>query len=157
MDRINKIFKNNKYREYLNKNNICERDRIFCKHNMEHFLDVARIAYIKVLEEKIEVSKEIIYAIALLHDIGRFVEYEGGEKHNKESYKLSLPILKECGFNKEEIEIILSAILNHRNKDSKGLDRIIYLADKESRACFLCKGEKFCKWEKSKKNLDIII
>ena len=55
---------------------------------------------------KYECTKEIIYAIGLLHDIGRWVEYEGGEKHNKASYKMSLDILKECDFNKEEIEII---------------------------------------------------
>lgn len=103
------------------------------------------------------ISKEIIYAIGLLHDIGRWVEYEGGEKHNKASYKLSLDILKECDFNKEEIEIILSGILNHRNSEAEGLDKIIYLADKKSRSCFLCNAEKLCKWSKEKKNLDIII
>lgn len=110
-----------------------------------------------VLEENMNVPKEIIYAIGLLHDIGRWVEYEGGEKHNKASYKLSLDILKECDFNKEEIEIILSGILNHRNSEAKGLDKIIYLADKKSRSCFLCNAEKLCKWGKEKKNLDIII
>ena len=50
---------------------------------------------------------------------------------------MSLDILKECDFNKEEIEIILSGILNHRNSEAKGLDKIIYLADKKSRSCFL--------------------
>ncbi|WP_415298355.1 HD domain-containing protein [Clostridium perfringens] len=157
MERINKILNNSKYKDYLNKNSFCEKDRIFCKHNLEHFLDVSRIAYIMVLEENMNVTKEIIYAIGLLHDIGRWVEYEGGEKHNKASYKLSLDILKECDFNKEEIEIILSGILNHRNSEAEGLDKIIYLADKKSRSCFLCNAEKLCKWSNEKKNLDIII
>lgn len=157
MERVNKILKNSKYREYLNKNSLFEEDRIFCKHNLEHFLDVSRIAYIMALEENIDISKEIIYAIGLLHDIGRWVEYEGGEEHNKASYNLSLKILRECDFKESEIDIILSGILNHRNSESKGLDKIIYLADKKSRSCFLCKSEKLCKWDKSKKNLDIII
>lgn len=157
MEKVNKILNNSKYKEYLNKNSFYEKDRIFCKHNLEHSLDVSRIAYIMVLEKKLEVSKEIIYAIGLLHDIGRWVEYEGGEKHNKASYKLSLDILKECDFDENEIEIILSGILNHRNKEALGLDEIIYLADKKSRSCFLCKAEKLCKWDKEKKNLDIFV
>lgn len=157
MERVNKIFNNDKYKAYLNKNSFYEKDRIFCKHNLEHFLDVSRIAYIMALEENIDVSKEIIYAIGLLHDIGRWVEYEGGEKHNEASYKLSLYILKECDFNENEIKIILSGILNHRNKEAKGLDKIIYLADKRSRSCFLCKAEKLCKWDKEKKNLNIFV
>ena len=151
MERINKILNNSKYKDYLNRNSFCEKDRVFCKHNLEHFLDVSRIAYIMVLEENMNVPKEIIYAI------GRWVEYEGGEKHNKASYKMSLDILKECDFNKEEIDIILSGILNHRNSEAEGLDKIIYLADKKSRSCFLCNAEKLCKWSKEKKNLDIII
>lgn len=157
MERVNKILNNSKYKEYLSKNSLCEKDRVFCKHNLEHFLDVSRIAYIMVLEENMNVSKEIIYSIGLLHDIGRWVEYEGGEKHNRASYELSLDILEECDFNKEEIDTILSGILNHRNKDSQGLNKIIYLADKKSRICFSCKAEKLCKWEKSKKNLDIFV
>ena len=40
---------------------------------------------------------------------------------------------------------------------AEGLDKIIYLADKKSRSCFLCNAEKLCKWSKEKKNLDIII
>lgn len=96
------------------------------------------------------VSKEIIYAIGLLHDIGRWVEYEGGEKHNKASYKLSLDILKECDFNKEEIEIILSGILNHRNSEAEGLDKIIYLADKNQEAVFYVMLKNFVSGAKKK-------
>ena len=88
MERINKILNNSKYKDYLNRNSFCEKDRVFCKHNLEHFLDVSRIAYIMVLEGNMNISKEIIYAIGLLHDIGRWVEYEGGEKHNKASFFL---------------------------------------------------------------------
>lgn len=157
MKRVNCILNNHKYKDYINKNSICEEERIFCKHNLEHFLDVSRIAYIMALEEGVDASKEIIYAIGLLHDIGRWVEYQGGESHEKASFRLSEEILDECGFNNEEKEIILQGILNHRNKEATGLNKIIYLADKRSRACFLCKAESLCKWSKEKKNLNIII
>lgn len=157
MERVNNILNNSKYKEYLNKNTYCEKDRIFCKHNLEHFLDVARIARIMVLEENLNISKEIIYSTALLHDIGRWIEYEGGESHEKASYKLSGEILNQCGFNDKEKEIILDGILNHRNNNSEGFNKVMYLADKKSRACFLCNAEKLCKWSKEKKNLDIII
>ena len=74
MDKINEIFLNDKYVKLLNELNELEENRVFCKHGIEHFLDVARIAYIKVLENKLSYSKEVIYAIALLHDIGRVLE-----------------------------------------------------------------------------------
>ncbi|WP_300350430.1 HD domain-containing protein [Clostridium sp.] len=157
MERVNKIFNNSKYKYYLSKNNYCERERIFCKHNLEHFLDVARIAYIMSLEENLNIPKEIIYATSLLHDIGRWVEYEEGESHEKASYRLSKEILDECGFNYKEKEFILGGISNHRNKNSSGFNKIMYLADKKSRACFLCEAEKLCKWSKEKKNLEIMI
>ena len=58
-----------------------EKDRIYCRHGMEHFLDTARIAYIRSLEETIPVSKDHIYAAALLHDIGKWQQYEDGTPH----------------------------------------------------------------------------
>ena len=30
-----------------------EKDRIYCRHGMEHFLDTARIAYIRSLEDRL--------------------------------------------------------------------------------------------------------
>ena len=89
MKRVNKILENSTYQEYIRKNKAAEVDRIFCCHNMEHFLDVARIAQIINLEEKLELSKELIYATALLHDIGRHVQYEDGTPHEVASAKLA--------------------------------------------------------------------
>ena len=54
-----------------------------------------------VLEQKINLSKEVIYAVGFLHDIGRCLEYKDGVKHIK-LHRLSIDILKECDFNKEE-------------------------------------------------------
>ena len=50
MERINRILINDLYREYLQKNNEAETGRPFCRHDLGHFLDVARIAMILDLE-----------------------------------------------------------------------------------------------------------
>ena len=43
MKKVNEILKNSKYKEYLTKLEVLEKDRKFCKHGMNHFMDVARI------------------------------------------------------------------------------------------------------------------
>lgn len=60
-----------------------EKDRRFCCHQMEHLLDVARIAYIRNLEAGLGFSKKMIYAAAILHDIGKARQYEEGIPHVK--------------------------------------------------------------------------
>lgn len=159
MKRVNKILENSTYQEYIRKNKAAEVDRIFCCHNMEHFLDVARIAQMMNLEEGLGLSKELIYATALLHDIGRHVQYADGTPHEVASVKLAEDILEECGFGKKAKAEILRAILEHRNKKiakEKSLAGVIYRADKASRACFACDAEELCNWKKAKKNLKIV-
>ena len=158
MKRVNKILENRTYKEYIRKNKAAEVDRIFCCHNMEHFLDVARIAQMMNLEEKLGLSKELIYATALLHDIGRHVQYEDGTPHEVASAKLAENILEECGFGKKSQTEILRAISEHRNKKvakEASLAGVIYRADKASRACYVCEAESLCNWKKTKKNLKI--
>ena len=60
-----------------------EKNRIFCRHGMDHLMDVARIAYIENLEKNCGISKEIIYGAALLHDIGRYLQYTEGIPHER--------------------------------------------------------------------------
>lgn len=158
MERANSILENKRYREYLQKNQAAEEGRIFCCHNMEHFLDVARIACILNLEEELQISKELIYATALLHDIGRHVQYADGTPHEKASAKLAEAILVECGFDEAEQKDILRAIRKHRDSKmvtEKSLAGIIYRADKASRSCFACKAEALCDWKADKKNLKL--
>ena len=95
MDRVNKILNNEKYKDYLKKNNFYEKNREFCKHDMEHFLAVARISYILCLEKGLNVNKDIIYAVGLLHDIGRWLQYEKNIQHKISSVNISEEILKE--------------------------------------------------------------
>ena len=155
MENIDKILNNKLYKESLEKLKLHEKDREFCNHTIEHFIDVARIAYIMVLEENIEISKEVIYAIGLLHDIGRVKQYEDGTNHDLASVEMSKEILSETKFDKEEVNIILNGIANHRSKSDNKLEEIIYRADKLSRQCFNCKAGKECYWSKEKKNFKV--
>lgn len=138
-----------------------ERTRLFCSHQISHFLDVARIAYIMNLEEKLGISRDLIYAAALLHDIGKVQQYESGIPHEIAGRKLASQILadmpEEIAFTKEEKLQILAAILGHRNlKDNAGpLETLLYKGDKMSRACFACQAEAECNWSDEKKNMEI--
>lgn len=146
MKRINQILKNEEYIKYLKKNKEAENDRIYCHHDIEHFLDVARIAYIISLEEKLNLDKEILYAMGLLHDIGRWMEYESGMDHALASKKLAEEILRDCEFRESEIQKILTAIESHRNiKNTSVLGDLLYRADKLSRNCLHCSAIGTCK------------
>lgn len=158
MDRINKILNNEKYRHYVQLNEKEEKTRKFCRHDMAHFLDVARIAFIFNLEKGLGLEKEIVYAAALLHDIGKHLQYTDGIAHEEASAWLAPPVLAECEYNKSEILLITEAILKHRDKTAAGeanLAGILYCADKASRPCFSCSAEKECNWETDKKNSGI--
>lgn len=157
MNKINEILHNEKYIRYLKELYELEQDRIFCRHTIEHFLDVSRIAYIKVLENNLNYSKDIIYAIGLLHDIGRVLQYNEGIPHDEGSVIIARDILSETSYTEEEIDVILSAIDSHRQKTNGELESIIYSSDKESRNCFMCPAEKECYWSKDKKNFNITI
>jgi uncharacterized protein len=134
-----------------------ESDRMYCKHGLIHQLDVGRIAYIISLEKGLGIKKDIIYAIALLHDIGKYLQYEKQLPHNETSATMARPILKDCGYNEDEIDQIVQAIYHHRKKSMSKcqLDEIIYQADKLSRNCFTCNEKESCNWTDDKKNKGI--
>lgn len=158
MERIHYIINHPLFKNSYEKIEECEKNRIYCKHNMEHFLDVARLAWIFNLEENLKLPKEIVYATALLHDIGRHEQYLNQIPHETASVDIAVTILKDCKFLEEEIIMILSAIGTHRNvieKNNFALNRIIYRADKMSRKCFSCNAIETCNWDHEKKNLTI--
>ena len=156
MIRVNQIWKHPIYQEQLQALQMLEADRKFCRHTPEHFLDVARLAYIRALEENAPVSKELIYCTALLHDIGRTRQYEDGTPHDEAGAVIAEQILKELGFSLEEIQAIVSAIRGHRAETNQTiLGQLIYRADKKSRNCFSCKAEPECYWSSAKKNMTI--
>ncbi|MDT8716941.1 HD domain-containing protein [Clostridium sp. 19966] len=151
---INSILLNQLYKECLYKNKRQEELREFCHHDLEHFLAVARIAYIINLERGMKLDKHIIYAAALLHDIGRWKQYQEGTPHELASAELSLEILKECEYGASEIHIIINAITSHReyHEGIENLSELIYYADKKSRNCFDCQASQNCNWSEAKKN-----
>ena len=158
MERIDRILNNQCFKEHLERNITAEADRRFCRHDMEHFLDVARIGRIINVEEDLGIAADWIYAAGLLHDIGRHIQYEDKTPHEQASALIAPGILKECGFSEEETKAITEAILLHRTKAAAkrgDLAGVLYRADKASRACFACPVEKECDWKKEKKNLEI--
>ena len=155
MERIEKILNHDLFKYYVLENEKEEKNRLFCHHDMGHFLDVARIARILNLEEKAGLDAEIVYAAALLHDIGRHLQYWEKIPHEEASAMLAPRILQECGYKEEEQEEILFAIAAHRDREKaskRTLAAILYRADKLSRPCFCCKQESNCNWKQEKKN-----
>lgn len=157
MGRIQGILSHPDFEKYLKLNEKQEVDREFCCHQLQHALDVARIYYILCLEAErknalfelqemsMEKIKELVYGIALLHDIGRWRQYlDHNLDHAEESAILAKPILKDCDFSTYEIEIVLKAIRAHRDSHAHGLGKILYRADKLSRDCKHCQARDKC-------------
>lgn len=160
MDRVNKIFEHPVWKWHMERLIEYEKDRRFCRHGIEHLLDVARIAYIENLENNGDISKEMIYAAALLHDIGRFLQYTEGISHEKAGKDLAEEILKDCEFSEEEKESILDAVSGHRDRktgNNSRLSGLIFRADKKSRICRFCTAESECNWSEEKKNRLLIV
>lgn len=158
MERIDRILSNPSFRKHVADIQAAEADRCFCRHDMEHFLAVARIGLILNLEEDLGISKEWIYAAALLHDLGRHRQYLEGIPHEAASAEIARDILPQCGFAPWEMEAIVDAITRHRDSDVAGnsdLGGLLYRADKLSRPCFCCEMSGECNWKPEKKNRSI--
>ncbi|MCM1990639.1 HD domain-containing protein [Oceanirhabdus seepicola] len=157
MKRVNAILKNKKYIKVTKKIESYEKNREFCRHNISHFLNMSRILYILTLEEELKIDKEVVYAVGLLHDIGRGLQYEKGTPHEAGSVLLAKDILEESGYKNSEIEIINHAILAHRRYCGEGtmFEKLAYRADKLSRECYECSASYECKWNEEDKNIFI--
>ena len=156
MERIDRILSHPTFRTALTELEVLESLRSFCHHDLTHLLDVARLMRIISDEEGIAVSRELIYAAALLHDIGRAEQYRRGTPHAQASMKIADPILIDCGFDEEERAQILAAIGAHsKGGDPAVLSELLFRADKRSRACFACKAADQCDWTEEEKNLSL--
>lgn len=157
MIKIDNILNNARYKRYMKDIDDSEIDRKFCLHGISHSLDVARISYIINLEEKLGYDKSSIYAMSLLHDIGRSVEYKDNIPHHEAGVGIAEQILKEAQFDNEEIKKITDAIAHHKNLDGeeKSLRYLLFKADKLSRNCFECKMYDQCYWKEELKNKTI--
>ncbi|MCD7819773.1 MAG: HD domain-containing protein [Lachnospiraceae bacterium] len=181
----------------------CGKKRVFCNHTLSHFLDVARIAYILALQEHTLsdeihtadpdpasglaniLSRELIYATAFLHDIGRWEQISQGTPHEKASARLAGEIMPDCEFTPDEVRTVQYAILAHRSHPvpssntsesaraesdpclspaysvptvpdaARLLAGFLYYADKQSRCCFACPVSDKCNWTEEQKNQQI--
>ena len=139
--------------------NELEQQRIFCRHGLDHLLDVARIAWIMTLEQQLPLPKDMIYGAALLHDLGRYRQYEAQIPHHQASAELAVEILPAAGYTAEEVAIIIAAIQQHSTDgqaQEQQLAQVLYQADKLSRNCFQCAAQQECKWAEEKRNKTVI-
>lgn len=165
MKRIELLLKDPTYLENMNLNVKEEQESRYCLHDFQHHLDVARIAYILVLENNdlnyfIKecglsgrlAAKEVIYAAGLLHDIGKWKEYQDGLDHATFGSRLARDILPHAHFQAPEVDLISRAIYEHRNisKDMSFLGERIHRADNLSRMsslsllCSECSYRNLC-------------
>lgn len=158
MERYQKIAEHEIFKAYIREIKELEKDRIYCCHGFDHLMDVARIAYIRAMEEKTSISKDLIYGAALLHDIGKVKQYKEGIPHELTGAQEAGKVLRDCGYEEEEIVVIERAILCHRRGNSQKGDRLaelLYEADKSSRMCMFCPAAKQCNWTEEEKNKTI--
>ncbi len=153
----NRIIKNRSYTEQLSKLAVLEADREFCRHDMEHFLSVARITMHMCREMGVRADRDLVYSAALLHDIGRTQEITMGIPHDIAGQALADCILSEVDCPEDMKAKIIRLIASHRDITRAGdeLGRIFCAADKKSRMCFDCSAREKCNWPDDKKNLDI--
>ncbi len=161
MDRVNEIWKHPLYQKYYARIEELEQNRVFCRHQMPHLLDVARIAYIRNLEDDMGFAKDVVYAAAVLHDIGKALQYEARIPHELAGVDIAEQILAdlpaEAAYTTDEKRMILTAIKGHRRlrEDPEPLEKLLYESDKASRICFACPAEAQCDWSREKKNMEI--
>ena len=157
--RVNRILSNPLFMQYMEINQAAEAGSAFCKHDVSHMLDVARIAQLYNIKKRLGFSIELIYAAALLHDITKGLQIMEGVPHNESAIAPSTKILQDAEFCTDEVECVIAAILNHRKGPKKStkfyaFSRLIYKADKLSRNCFLCKCTS-CDWSHKNSKLKV--
>lgn len=99
-------------------------------HDIDHTIRV--VFWAKLLSEKENAVLSIAIPAAILHDIG--IPKYGDKLHAREGARMCKPILKDCGYTKDEIEKIAEAISVHSTDDPnppKSLEgRVLFDADK---------------------------
>jgi uncharacterized protein len=93
-----------------------------------------------------QAAKEVVYAAGILHDIGRWRQYETGEDHSVIGAELAAEILERTNFTPQEIRVITRAIREHRSQREgmSTLGELLYRADNLSRACHECSAKNKC-------------
>lgn len=162
MHRIALLQQDETFRSLLRQIETAEADRKFCRHGLTHLLDVARLAWIDVLEHGYDLPKAGVYAAALLHDLGRAAQYAGrAQDHDVAALEDCREILARAGFAPEEIPPILTAIEQHGDKTSPNaqlplLSAVLRRADGASRPCAFCAAAAECYWTAERRNFTIL-
>ena len=150
MERINLLLTSSLYRDYVGMVEEKEKDRVFCKHGFSHSLDVARLCWIFLLENGHAYARDVVYAAALLHDLGRCQEDNTAVTacHAVRGARLAGPLLAAAGYSLPERGLVTDAIAEHRNKEdeafSSPLGQFLSRADKYSRLCGDCPAAAAC-------------
>lgn len=157
MERVQRILANPVFQDSLRKVEEKEKNRKYCGHGLDHLLATARIGELLVYMNHLNIRPDVIYGMALLHDLGRA---EGTEDHRITGSHTASGILKSAGYQEQEVQDICHAILSHGNPPDASTDllsRILYTADKASRNCFSCGAFEECNWPDNVKNKGIYI
>ncbi len=159
MKRVNELINDEEFIRLSKSIKQAETNRVFCRHGLSHSLDVARICYILNLEENLGIKKDVIYACALVHDLGRAIEYESGQPHHEAGGMIAPALLERAGFDEKETRLISEAVSLHKEVgDTKNmLAVILFKADKLSRMCFDCDAKEECYWKEEKKNKGVVV
>lgn len=165
MPRADAVMRDERFSRALAAIERAERDRVWCRHGLGHLLDVARLAHIANLEQGCGIPRDVVYAAALLHDIGRAEQYASGEDHDAAGARIAGEILgtvdADHRFSAEERAAIAAAVAGHRGRDGGGrsglaaLPCLIAAADGASRPCYACGARSSCYWPEDRKNLEL--
>ncbi len=178
MKYTDRVLKHPLFVEVMEKIKVLEASRIYCRHHLEHGIDVARMAWIYYLEDRMdgmakvwtmrpqmnypewreekEEMKDLIYTCALLHDLGRVAQYETGIHHSVAGIPLVKEILSDIQVPTEWEPQILDVVSEHSqgeySEDCKNLEYYIMKADHDCRLCFACQAKDTCKWSEEEMN-----
>ena len=159
MRRVNAILRHPLFEQKLRLLDELEAERIFCRHDLTHLMDVARLMWIDVLEKGLGIDRELVYAAALLHDLGRADQIQHGVPHEQAGAALAESILPDAGFTAEETKTVIAAIRGHRGsapaEARDALGEILYRADKACRLCWRCDARAACNWPEERKNAGV--
>lgn len=122
MPRVDALVRSAAFRRALAAIEDAEHERPWCRHGLAHLLDVARIAWIDALEHGLPLSKDVVYAAALLHDVGRAAQYACGEPHDAAGGRMAAEMLDELPaalrYAADERACIVAAVAGHRGEDA---------------------------------------
>lgn len=156
------IISDTRYLDKLEIINDIEKDRIYCKHDKAHAIEVCKILTILSSRRELDNYKELSILMAYFHDVGRAFKYDGA--HDKCSSDFTRLLLAEYGYKKEDIELICYAISNHSGRmyisdiynyiDNNLMEdntkdtwaKLLRIADQLSRNCYECDANDLCKW-----------